>query len=517
LNARPKARSAGVAVPLFSLRSKPDSGIGEIFDLVPFADWAAFAGQRIVALLPLGEVGPGESSPYNALSSFAIDPLHVTLSEIPELAGTRGLEATLASADRIRQASLDRDRVRAWKLPFLEEAHARFRKLPDGDARVRELGAFRREQSLWLEDYVLFRALYEERGGESWKRWPGPLRDRDARALAKGRRRLRERVALFEYLQFVAEEQWWRVREHVRKTGVALMGDLPFAPAENSADVWGNQELFDPSRSVGAPPDDFSETGQRWGLPMYRWQAHRGEGWRWFRSRVRRMADLYDLYRIDHVVGLFRTYSFAAGDHGAFEPADVTAQQAQGLEILEMMREESGASAAVAEDLGSIPDFVRHRLAALDIPGYKVFRWERNGGDFIDPREYPECSIATTGTHDTESLAVWWSSLSRADRTQALRLLGHRAAATRELRPEIRRTLLGRLYESGSRYVILPIQDLFGWSERINRPATIGPENWSYRLPVAVAELSTRSALAEETRRLAALIDAGDRFGTMTE
>ncbi|MGH7336522.1 MAG: 4-alpha-glucanotransferase, partial [Myxococcota bacterium] len=315
-------RLAGVAVPLSALRSKRDAGIGEIFDLAPFLDWAVAAGQHLVALLPLGELAPGEASPYSALSTFAIDPLYLTLAEIPELAGVAAAEEPPV-ADTAR---VDRERVRAWKEPLLAEAFERFSRLPKDCARRREHAAFRRENEGWLGDYALFRALAEEEGWRWWLDWPVAVRKRNPRAVRAAAERLRRRLELNEYLQFAAEEQWWRVREKARAHGVLLMGDLPFAPSVNSADVWGNQRLFDLARSVGAPPDDFSPTGQRWGLPMIRWKRLRAEGWSWFRARFRRLADLYDLYRIDHVVGLFRTWNFRGEALGGFEPARVGAQ-----------------------------------------------------------------------------------------------------------------------------------------------------------------------------------------------
>lgn len=505
-------RLAGVSVPLFSLRSDADSRIGEVFDLLPLADWAVTAGQRIIAVLPLGEVGVGESSPYNALSSFAIDPLYVTLSEVPELAGYGEIESPRDPKASGAAPIVDRKAVRAWKTPWLSEAFDRFRSLPEGDARARGFHAFRREQKSWLEDYALFRALSEENAGTSWRDWPRRIRDREPSALAEERARLHHRIAYFEYLQFAAEEQWWRAREHVRRAGVALMGDLPFSPADNSVDVWANRAVFDLSRSIGAPPDTFSATGQRWGLPMYRWSELRRSGWRWFRSRIRRMADLYDLYRIDHVVGLFRTYWFEGDSAGDFEPAEVSEQMAQGREILQVMQAESGAALPVAEDLGVVPDFVRRCLAELDIPGYKVFRWERSNGGFIDPREYPHCSIATTGTHDTDTLAEWWTTLADSERAAIASLLGEAVPPPPALSSDLRRALLGRLYDSGSRYVVIPMQDLFGWKERINRPATVGPENWTYRLPMRIADLTASSEITEEIRMLRDRIDAAGRL-----
>ena len=488
-------RLAGVAVPLFSLRSEPDPGIGEFDDLIPFFSWAVAAGQRIIALLPLGEAAPGEGSPYNALSSFALDPLHLRLARIPELRNRR----PVPPADpRLGGARVDRQAARAWKEPLFREAFERFRALPESHARRRRFRAFLQGRGAWLDDYSLFRALLEENDWRSWRDWPEALRRRDPIALEEARARLESRTRLFEYLQFVAEEAWQRVRAAARRRGVALMGDLPFAPSENSADVWAHPEVFDVSRSIGAPPDEFSASGQRWGLPMIRWNELRRSGWRWLRQRVRRMAELYDLFRVDHVVGLFRTFYFVGDSPGDFDPAAPEAQAAQGREILEAMIAEGAAAKPIAEDLGTIPPFVRETITALGIPGYKVLRWERADGDFADPSSYPECSVATTGTHDTSTLAEWWAELS-----------------PRELTREHRHAILDSLYRSPSRYVILPIQDLFGWRERINLPASTGEGNWTFRLPVVAEKLHTDPAIRRETGMLRRSIDASGRLRRM--
>lgn len=498
-------RLAGLTVPLFSLRSERGGGIGEIDDLVPLVEWAAANGQRVIALLPLGELAQGEASPYSALSSFAIDPLYVTPATIEELDGV-AITPPPVSSDAV-----DRDRTRAWKQPLFDEAVRRFRSLASGNDRRVRFENFRQRAS-WLEDYALFRALLEEQAGCSWKDWSEPLRRRKPRALTEARRRHAERIFAFEYLQFVADDAWRRVRRAAARHGVLLMGDLPFAPSENSADVWANPSIFDPSRSVGAPPDAFSATGQRWGLPMYRWATMRRRGWRWLRARVRRMAELYDLFRVDHVVGLFRTFSFVGESPNGFHPPQESAQIAQGREILQMMIDEGRPAQPVAEDLGVIPAFVTETLAALDIPGYKVLRWVREGDRFVDPASYPECSIATTGTHDTDSLVAWWGELPPPERRALLDLLSARETAGAEFSRELRYAILGRLYASPSRMVIVPVQDLFGWPQRINTPATTGGDNWTFRLPVAVERMSAEPHIAAESTALRALIDASGRL-----
>ena len=493
-------------MPLFSLRSERDGGIGDFADLIAFIGWAARAGQRLVALLPLGELGPGETSPYNALSSFALDPIFLRLEAIEELRDE-------AIPPLPWPGPVAHRRVRAHKEPFFEKAFARFRALPPDAPRRGRFEEFRRSASVWLGDYALFRALLEQEENRSWKDWPEALSRRDPRALAQARSRSRDRIELFEFLQFAANEAWREVRTVAAAHDVALMGDLPFAPSENSADVWANRHLFDLTRSVGAPPDDFSATGQRWGLPMFRWNAMRRGGWKWFRARARRMGELYDLFRVDHVVGLFRTFTFAGESPAGFDPPDEAAQIAQGREVLGLLLDEGRPARPVAEDLGTIPPFVIETLSQLDIPGYKVLRWQRDAERFIDPAEYPECSVATTGTHDTDTLACWWETLSPAERAALAVLAGQREeAAQAPLSRNMRLSLLGLLYRSPSRYVIPPIQDLFGWRERINTPATIGADNWVYRLPLPVERFDSDPQIAADTAALFALIDASGRL-----
>jgi 4-alpha-glucanotransferase len=508
-----RPRLAGISVPLSSLRSESDWGIGDFEDLTALVDWATRCGQRIIALLPLGESGPGEASPYNALSSFALDPIYLRPSAIEELGPDASAPSSLPHA-----AVVDHARARARKQPLFEQAFRRFQARGDHDPRRARFERFRRAAAPWLTDYSMFRALLEEHGGHSWKDWPEPLRRREPGALENARLRLRESISFFEFLQFAAEEAWLAVRRASAKRGVLFMGDLPFAPSENSADVWANPEIFDLSRSVGAPPDAFSETGQRWGLPMYRWQAMRADGWRWLRARARRMAELYDLLRVDHVVGLFRTFNFVGETPNGFDPPGEAAEIAQGREILHILVDEARPAKLVAEDLGLIPPFVTAMLSAFGIPGYKVLRWQRDDERFDDPKRYPECSVATTGTHDTETLAVWWDDLSPTDRRSLVDLVDGPPESVRgTLSRPLRHAILERLYRSRSRYVVLPIQDLFGWRERINTPATTTADNWAFRLPLPLERFATDRGIAAETMVLRGLIDASERLRKIGE
>jgi 4-alpha-glucanotransferase len=280
----------------------------------------------------------------------------------------------------------------------------------------------------------------------------------------------------------------------------------------DSADVWARQDEFRIDVSVGVPPDAFSDTGQDWGLPAYRWDVFAARDFAWLRHRARRNADLYDGYRVDHLVGFYRTYFRERDGDAGFTPPDEPSQQALGEQVMDVFLT-SGAE-IIAEDLGIVPDFVRASLARLGVPGYKVLRWERQWGEpgepFRDPGEYPPVAVATSGTHDTEPMAIWWEQASAEERAAVLAIPSVRAhLADDALRQEqsnlpsdLRNALLESLYASGANLLILPIQDIFGWRDRINRPATVSDDNWTWRLPWPVDHLVTEPQARDVARLL---------------
>ncbi|MBI4485643.1 MAG: 4-alpha-glucanotransferase, partial [Acidobacteria bacterium] len=295
--------------------------------------------------------------------------------------------------------------------------------------------------------------------------------------------------------------------------GVALFGDLPFMVDRDSADVWARQQEFDLNVSVGAPPDAFSTTGQNWGMPAYRWEEVLVEEYRWLRERARRTADLYDGYRVDHLVGFYRTYERPIdGAEPFFVPADEASQLALGERLMGIFKE--ARAEIIAEDLGTVPDFVRASIARLNIPGFRVFRWERHwhreGQPFRDPAEYPAASVATSGTHDTEPLVVWWENAPAEERLNVSELPTDRrvmngapnAHAPNE--SAARDGLLEALFASGSNLLLLPIQDLFGWRDRINDPAVVDDANWTFKLPWPCDRLDEVAEARERRDRLLA-------------
>ena len=513
-------RRAGILVPLFSIPSSRSWGIGEIGDIAHAARWLDAAGQRILQLLPINEMPPAETSPYSALSAMAIDPQFITLDLVEDfraIGGEGSLEPELRGRlDRVRRsAAVDYKNVRDLKQIALRRCFSNFRdtERAPGTARSSALRAYIEAQAWWLDDYALFRALHARHEERAWTDWPEPLRGRQPDALDQARLDLADDILYRQYLQWVASEQWQQARADAG--GVALFGDLPFMVSGDSADVWARQDEFRMDASVGVPPDAFSDTGQDWGLPVYRWEVLAERNFDWLRDRARRNADLFDGYRVDHLVGFYRTYFRPHdGSEARFTPAEQHQQVELGERVLDVMRE-PGAE-IIAEDLGIVPDFVRRSLARLSVPGYKVLRWERHwdawGRPFKAPAEYPPLSVATSGTHDTEPMVIWWEGAPRDEREAVLAIpaVGSRltdddrrqALEAPGLTPAVHDAILESLYASGADLLILPTQDVFRWRDRINQPATVGESNWTWRLPWPIDRLAAEPAAMAVARQL---------------
>lgn len=498
-----QSRRAGVSVPLFSLRSTRSWGIGEIGDIPHVASWLRAAHQSVLQLLPLNELAPSESSPYSPLSAQAIDPQFISIWMID--GAERFEQEWQADIDRVRRAPrIDYASVRSLKTRALRSLFERFIKnewvVDTGPAA--ELRAYIAAESWWLDEYSLYRAIREECGERSWPEWTAELRDREPSAMARARERLASHILFYQYVQWIAAQQWRTVKQ--RTEGVEILGDFPFMVTLDSADVWSRREDFLLDASVGTPPDAFSETGQEWGLPPYNWEVACANDFAWLRMRARRQADLYDGFRVDHLVGFYRTFVRPLdGRRPYFMPLDQSAQIELGEMLMRIMIA-TGADVSV-EDLGTVPEFVRESIARLGLPGYKVLRWEPD-----DPMLYPPLSVAMTGTHDTETAAVWWESLMPVER----RRYGVDSA---QFDGEVRDRLIEKMYNAGSNLVLLPIQDVFGWRDRINLPATISDANWTFVLPWPSDTMLAQPDAVERATRLAGWSYQTGRWGPPLE
>ena len=558
-------KHAGVLVPLFALRSTTDYGCGDIAALREFVDWAAAHGFRLVQLLPVNETG-GDNSPYNAISSVAIEPTTIDPHSIPDL--TPGEIAEIAAHHNVEHGSVQWAPVKALRQDLLRRAFANFcvRSWGRNDERAKAFAAFAKDEAAWLEGYALFRVLMARHGTESWDTWPEDVRtfanaERWMDSLRPGHRDAFDHELRFVcYVQWQAFEQWRAVKRYAEDRGVVLMGDIPFGVNYSSADVWAAPELFDLKWSGGAPPepafmgDEFVRRwGQNWGVPLYAWPVHRADQFAWWRQRVRKVGEAFHLFRIDHVLGFYRIYGFpwrpqlnaefatlspeearirTGGElprfheHDDDTPEHRALNRAQGEEFLRVLQAEVGPGALCGEDLGTVPEYVRPSLLSLEIPGFKVPQWEKEGdGPLIDGSAYPRCTIATYATHDHDPLRVMWEnwmSTIQSALEEPERLASENERAWREVRAfagwsgfdvprilsfeEVHERLLDGLFRSNSSVAIAMITDVLGTADRFNVPGSVNSENWSARLRVG-----WESAFESKARRVAELIAAAGR------
>ncbi len=563
----PERRIAGILAPLFALRSEDDLGIGDTASLRHFVDWAADHGFGLVQLLPVNETG-GDNSPYNAVSSIALDPttIEVSPTAIPELTA-RDYKAVLGKypLKEMRSGAVDYVRVKQLKHDLLGRACARLDRATTG--RQREFAAFQTQEVGWLRDYTLFRVLMEQHGSEMWDHWPREQATAkkawDWLSVQPAARRsaLKERMRYFAYVQWIAFSQWRELRAHCDQRNVALMGDIPIGVSYYSSDVFSLPQLFDLTWSGGAPPervfkaDPFTaKWGQNWGVPKYRWDVMRGDQFEWWKTRVRAIREVFHLFRIDHILGFYRFFSFPwrPSENESFLPLsegeararcggrlpgflprpDETPEQCdanrrEGEEYLGHLLGVVGEHRLVGEDLGVVPPYVRPSLASLGIAGFKVPQWEREGnGPLTDGADYPRLSVTAYATHDHAPMKVQWNQWSEVAQAggihspefgelQRLAAFAHvQIALPHPWTDGIHEALLRALFASNAWMAIAMITDLFASEQRFNVPGTISDKNWAERLPKTFAELRADPDICghmEMSRRL--LVETGRASG----
>lgn len=520
-------KHAGLLIPLFSLRSRKDWGIGEIADIAPWADWMSGLGLGILEILPINEMAPGENCPYTALSAFALDPIYISVADMEDVRESKELREHLAARKfsgiagewrKSRTVLYGPIRYTKYNVQWKAFQHFLAVHWKTGGSRAGKFKAFMEENSYWLDDYAVFRALKDVNDWKSWTQWEPGLRDHDPQALGVFAKSYENQVLFFKYLQWVLQIQWEHAKEKAAGKGVRLYGDLPFMVNQESPDVWSRQGEFDLSCSVGAPPDQFNPDGQEWGIPACRWNEMEASGFGWWRARIRRARQMYDLFRLDHMVGFFRMWTVPHDKSVKpdFDIREERLQRERGERFLKMVIEESGQALPVAEDLGMIPPFVRETLSSVSVPGYKVMRWEKDSNTFRDPAGYPQVSLATTGTHDTDTLAQWWGSMDAAEKKALWRMISGRDDVWHST-DTAHEGILRSVMNSGSALVVLPVQDIFSLEERINTPGTMGDHNWTFRFPVTAEEIGENERFKEKMDFFRQLVVESGRKTATTE
>ena len=550
---------AGILEPVFAIRTEDDLGIGDTDGVRQMINWCHRHRLNIFQTLPINEVSD-DNSPYNAISSLAIEPTTIATSpaHLPDLSPRRFREiATPELLAELRRGPVNYPKVKALKSKLLQTAFEHFLKchFNHETPRALEFRAFLMENADWLSDYALFRVLMEENNGwPMWERWQpehrGPRRARTWLLSLPEKRRedLGRRQLFFMYVQWIAYSQWQAVKAYGAAKKVFLMGDIPFGVGRHSADAWANRAIFDLDWSGGAPPETFlkvdaftEKLGQNWGIPNYRWDELRRRDFDWWRTRVGNIQKVFHLYRIDHVLGLFRIYSFpwtpernaeflplteaetAAKTGGRLPgfkqfpddtPKHQAANQAQGEELLRMIQEASGETTVVAEDLGVVPKYVAPTLEKLGIPGFRIPSFFREAdGAYEDPKQYPRLSLAQPATHDHPPLAATWQDYwadldagreeekNRNDLQALMNFAGLKDEnPPREFDDRIHEGFTRAVMESNSWLVVFQVQDVFGQTARFNTPGSTAATNWSHRLSPTVKQLDHDPRLLAKTK-----------------
>ena len=469
-------RSSGVLLHPTSLPGP--YGIGDIGpEAHRFVDQLAAAKQSLWQVLPLGPTGYGDS-PYQCFSAFAGNPLLLS----PDALVADGIlhADDLRDAPAFGDGPVDFGWVIPWKQALLARAADRF--VADAAHPLQAVcSQWCDHHASWLEDFALFMALKDAHGGAAWNTWAAPLRSREVAALAAARQANDAGVKRHRALQYFFSRQWGALRAHTNTQGIALIGDAPIFIAYDSADVWARPELFHVDTEgrltvvAGVPPDYFSETGQLWGNPLYRWDAIASEGYAWWIARLRALLETVDRVRLDHFIGFHRNWEVP---QGAADARTGRFCAGPGAELFVALERALGELPIIAEDLGVLTPEVEALRDRFAFPGMRILQFGFGGetnSQFL-PHAFVPNTCVYTGTHDNDTSAGWYASASDGERSHLARYLGREV---REPAWDLAHLALASVADT----CVIPAQDLLqkGGEARMNFPGRPAG-NWSWRV-----------------------------------
>lgn len=490
-------RSSGILLHPTSLPGR--YGIGDLGDWAyRFVDYLEEADQTIWQMLPLGPTSYGDS-PYQALSAFAGNTLLISFDRLLD-------DGWLTPEDLADLPDFPAQRVEfgdviTYHQQKLEVAYRRFTASASAEQRA-DFDQWCAENAHWLDDFALYMAIKNSHGGRPWVEWPAQEALRDSSALQQAAATHADSIAQYKFSQWLFYQQWAALKQYANERGIRLIGDIPIFVAHDSSDVWANRDLFFlddkgyPTVIAGVPPDYFSETGQRWGNPLYRWPRMAADGYSWWVRRIQATLALVDIVRIDHFRG-FEAY----WEVPASEPTAVVGQwvPGPGMHFFEVIGQALGSLPIIAEDLGVITPEVEKLRDDLGLPGMRIiqFAWgELDGANSFLPHNFVPNTVAYTGTHDNNTTLGWWESgEATAEMREHLELYVDRGV--REPHWEMIR--LGMM--SVAHTFVTPLQDLLGLGEwsRMNLPGRLGG-NWTWRCTPEDLEHPAQKRLAAMTR-----------------
>ncbi|SNR96831.1 4-alpha-glucanotransferase [Humidesulfovibrio mexicanus] len=498
----PQTRTSGVLLHLTSLPSR--FGIGDMGpEALRFAEFLALAGQSRWQVLPLNPTADSlGNSPYSSFSAFAGNTLCIS----PELLAEDGLlsQAELEEFVPPRTERVDFPTVERAKAALLRRIFDRLMSGgPGGLEDDPAFQAFVGDNASWLPDYALFMAVKQNLGGAGWTGWPKDIRDREERALGAYGTRLHREIVYQQFCQWLFFRQWGRLKWECGALGIDLVGDVPIYVTHDSADVWANRGLFTldrdgaPLKVAGVPPDYFSKTGQRWGNPVFDWEACEAQSFSWWISRLRHNLGLFDVVRLDHFRGFEAYWEIDATEKTAINGRWVPGP---GAAFFEALLAAHGALPLIAEDLGLITEEVVALKERFGLPGMKVLQFAfgpHTPTSPDSPHNHEKNCVVYTGTHDNATTRGWFEAETTPTVRRVLsRYLGHAPTAETIVREMVRLALA-----SPANHAVIPAQDLLGLGReaRMNTPGQ-AKGNWGWRAPAEALTLAGGRALAEELR-----------------
>jgi len=493
------SRSVGVLLHPTSLPG--DQGIGTFDEsALRFLDFLQSAGMSWWQVCPLGPTGYGDS-PYQCFSAFAGNPY---LIDLRALVAKRLLDpADLAPLSAVGRQFVDYGALYQLKWPLLRRAFERHKFAGSPALGAEGFREFKKSQASWLDSYAWFRALKDHFGGRAWWEWPASARS-PAAVKEPLRSQLAEDVEAHQFYQYAFFSQWRRIRAEAARRGISMIGDIPIFVAADSADAWSRPDLFElgkdgrPIAVAGVPPDYFSEDGQLWGNPLYRWEAHSADGFAWWKDRLHASFEMYDVVRIDHFRGFDEYWRIPLPASNA---KTGEWRRAPGLELFRAIREAFPKARIIAEDLGVLTPTVEQLLKASGLPGMAVLQFAF-GGDASNaylPHNLSANNVIYPGTHDNDTTLGWYALAGDTVRDHVRRYL--RVGGT-----EIGWDIIRTAYAAVSRIAVIPMQDLLslGSEARLNSPGK--PEgNWQWRLTAAQMDNLSKGGPASYLAELAAM------------
>ncbi|MDJ0755533.1 MAG: 4-alpha-glucanotransferase [Ardenticatenaceae bacterium] len=489
-------RSAGVLLHPSSLPSR--YGIGDCGDSAyEFINFLETSGQTLWQTLPLGPTGYGDS-PYQSFSAFAGNPLLIS----PDHLVRDGYlpPAAVEKVPPFPAHRVDYGWVIHYKNDLLHQSFHHF-QAKGQEEQQKQFEAFCDEKGWWLDDYALFMALkgyFVEHEGGVWNTWPADIRDRKPKAMAYWLEKLKDEVAYQKFIQFLFFTQWLKVKQYANDKGISIIGDMPIFVAFDSADVWGNRHLFylnedgSPQVIAGVPPDYFSETGQRWGNPLYRWDKLMENDYVWWEARLKEAFVLADITRIDHFRG-FEAYWEIPAD----EPTAVVGQwvKGPGVEFFKTLENKLGRLPIIAEDLGVITPEVENLRDEAGFPGMKILQFAFGGeknSNFLPHNFIPNC-VVYTGSHDNETAFGWYQNASEDEQDHVRRYVARDGF-------DIVWDMIRLALSSVAVMAIIPLQDLMTLDNkaRMNFPGKTGGY-WAWRFAPEMLDSSISDRLYEMT------------------